>query len=44
MFRENEISVRIWLFMIDLIKGKVTEDEKKTMREMLSTIAKSRAA
>lgn len=43
MFRENEISARLWLFMIDLIDGKVTEDEKKTMREMLSTIAKSRA-
>jgi hypothetical protein len=42
MFRENEVSARLWLFMIDLIDGKVTEDEKKTMREMLSTIAKSR--
>ena len=44
MFRENEVSARLWLFMIDLIDGKVTEDEKKTTREMLSTIAKSRTA
>ena len=44
MFRENEVSARLWLFMIDLIDGKVTEEEKKTMRDMLSTIAKSRTA
>ena len=42
MFRENEVSARLWLFVIDLIDGKVTEAEKKAVREMLSTIAKSR--
>ncbi len=30
----------MWLFVIDLIDGKITEQEKKEMREMLLKITK----
>jgi hypothetical protein len=40
MFRENEIGARLWLFLINMIDGKVTDQEKEEMRNMLSKIAK----
>jgi hypothetical protein len=40
LFKENVIGATMWLFMIDLIEGKVTEEEKKEMRAMLSKIVK----
>jgi hypothetical protein len=39
MFKENQIGASIWLFVIDLIDGKVSEEEKTKMRYMLSKIA-----
>ena len=32
----------MWLFVIDLIDGKVTDQEKKEMREMLLKITKGK--
>ena len=40
LFKENRIGATMWLFVIDLIDGKITEQEKKEMREMLSKITK----
>ena len=42
MFKENEIGATMWLFIIDMIDGKVTEEEKQNMRDMLSKIVKRR--
>ena len=42
LFRENKIGATMWLFVIDLIDGKVTEKEKKEMRDMLLKITKDR--
>jgi hypothetical protein len=39
MFKENQIGASIWLFVIDLIDSKVSEEEKNKMRYMLSKIA-----
>jgi hypothetical protein len=39
MFRENEIGASLWLFMINLLDGKVSEEQKSQMIEMLSKIA-----
>jgi hypothetical protein len=38
LFKENVIGAKIWLFAINLIDGKATEEEKKNMEEFLSTI------
>lgn len=38
MFKENVIGAKIWLFAIDLIDGRASEEEKKNMREMLLKI------
>jgi hypothetical protein len=38
MFRENVVSARLWLFLINLIDENATEEEKKNMRSFLSTI------
>jgi hypothetical protein len=38
MFNENVIGAKVWLFAIDLIEGRATEEEKKYMRDKLSTI------
>ncbi len=38
LFKENRIGATMWLFVIDLIDGKITEQEKKEMREMLIKI------
>lgn len=40
LFNENRIGATMWLFVIDLIDGKITEQEKKEMREMLLKITK----
>lgn len=40
LFKENEIGATMWLFVIDLIDGKVSEEEKEQMRDMLYTIVR----
>ena len=40
LFNENRIGATMWLFVIDLIDGKISEQEKKEMREMLLKITK----
>jgi hypothetical protein len=40
LFNENRIGATMWLFVIDLIDGKITEQEKKDMRDMLLKITK----
>jgi ABC-type multidrug transport system fused ATPase/permease subunit len=40
MFSENVVQARLWLFMINLVEGKVTEEEREEMREMLKKIIK----
>jgi len=40
LFNENVIGARMWLFMIELIEGKVTEEEKAEVRKMLRQIIK----
>lgn len=39
-FRENVMGARMWLFMLELIEGNVTEEEKVLMRNMLRQIMK----
>lgn len=43
IFNENVINARMWLFMLELIEGNVTEEEKSEMRKMLSGITKKDA-
>ena len=38
IFNENVIGARMWLFMLELIEGKVSEKEKNEMRKMLARI------
>ena len=38
MFNQNQIGATMYLFLIDLIDGKVTEEEKKHMRKYLLKI------
>ena len=40
MFNENIVQARLWLFMIRLVQGKVSETEKAEMQEMLEKIIK----
>jgi hypothetical protein len=42
MFRENVVGAKMWLFTINLIDGKVTEEEKNNMKEFLSRIISKR--
>jgi len=42
LFKENKIGATMWLFVIDLIDGKVSDQEKKEMREMLLKITKGK--
>ena len=42
LFKENKIGATMWLFVIDLIDGKITEEEKQEMREMLLKITKGK--
>lgn len=41
LFNQNQIGATINLFLIDLIDGKVTEDEKAHMRRYLLNIMKN---
>jgi hypothetical protein len=38
LFKENKVGAMMWLFVIDLVEGKINEKEKKEMREMLLKI------
>lgn len=40
MFSENVVQARLWLFMIRLVQGKVSEKEQTEMLEMLEKIIK----
>jgi hypothetical protein len=40
LFSQNQIGATIYLFLIDLIDGKVTEEEKQSMRNYLMKIMK----
>jgi len=40
MFNENIVQARLWLFLINLIDGKVTDQERQEMRERLQKIIK----
>jgi len=40
LFKENVIGATMWLFVLDLIDGKVSEEEKHQMRDMLSKIVR----
>ncbi|MGZ5484543.1 MAG: hypothetical protein ACXWFB_01360 [Nitrososphaeraceae archaeon] len=42
LFKENEIGATMWLFVIDLVDGKITEKEMQEMREMLLRITKGK--
>jgi hypothetical protein len=42
MFNENVVQARLWLFMLELIEGNVTDEEKKEMRDMLRQIIRKR--
>jgi uncharacterized membrane protein YedE/YeeE len=42
LFKENEVGATMWLFVIDLVDGKVTEKEMQEMREMLLRITKGK--
>ena len=41
LFNENRIGATMWLFVIDLVDGNITEKEKREMRDMLLKIKKS---
>lgn len=38
MFSENMVQARLWLFLLELIEGNVSEEEKKEVRTMLKQI------
>jgi hypothetical protein len=40
IFNENVMNARMWLFIMELIEGKVSDAEKVRMRSMLRGIAK----
>ena len=42
LFKENKVGAIMWLFVIDLVEGKINEKEKKEMREMLLKITKGK--
>jgi hypothetical protein len=42
LFKENPLGATMWLFVIDLVEGKINEKEKKEMREMLLKIIKGK--
>jgi hypothetical protein len=43
LFKENKIGATMWLFVIDLIDGKISEKGKQDVREMLQKITKGKA-
>jgi uncharacterized membrane protein YedE/YeeE len=42
LFKENEVGATMWLFVIDLVDGKITEKEMQEMRGMLLRITKGK--
>ncbi|HKX20812.1 MAG TPA: hypothetical protein VJM74_03975 [Nitrososphaeraceae archaeon] len=40
LFRENKVGAIMWMYVIDLIEGKVSEEDKKLMREALLAITR----
>ena len=42
LFKENKVGAMMWLFVIDLVEGKINEKEKKEMREILLKITKEK--
>jgi hypothetical protein len=40
LFRENKVGAIMWLYIIDLIDGKVDEEDRKKMREILMKISR----
>ena len=42
LFKENKVGAMMWLFVIDLVEGKINEKEKKEMRELLLKITKGK--
>ena len=40
LFRENKVGAIMWMYVIDLIEGKVDEEDRKLMREALLRITK----
>lgn len=42
LFKENKVGAMMWLFVIDLVEGRLDEKEKKEMREMLLKITKGK--
>jgi len=40
LFRENKVGAIMWMYVIDLIEGKVSEEDKKLMRESLLKITR----
>lgn len=40
LFRENKVGAIMWMYVIDLIEGKVNEEDRKLMREALLRITK----
>ena len=39
LFSENPLAASLWLFLIKLIEGKVTEEEKNKVKDMLTKIS-----
>jgi hypothetical protein len=42
LFKENKVGAMMWLFVIDLVEGKINDKEKKEMRAMLLKITKGK--
>ena len=40
LFRENKVGAVMWLYVIDLIEGNVSEEDKKLMKDALLRITK----
>ena len=40
LFRENKVGAIMWMYVIDLIEGKVDEEDRQLMREALLRITK----
>ena len=40
LFRENKVGAIMWMYVIDLIEGNVSEDDKKLMKESLLKITR----
>ena len=40
LFRENKVGAIVWMYVIDLIEGKVSEEDKKLMKDALLGITR----